>query len=626
MRFSKFEFTNFKGIRKATLHLMPQSSDGGVVTLIGLNESGKTTILEGMDRFYAGGESEEIKPSALLDLEKADPYELIPIMKRVNFNDDIELRATIRLDDDDVVALKQGMRRRTGFVATAIPPEIDVVNRYKFADSTLQSSGTFWPSVLGEGRTKQGKVVHKITAKARADDWNAIIAELRERIPMVWYFPNFLFDFPDVVTLTKRDDETDSNRLFRLLFEDILQSIDPKMTVERHIVARALSSENSERQSLNQLKLAIGAEVTSTVVSQWNLLFDRDTMQGKRIFLEIETVGSEATESVQARFLLEDGSELFSIRERSLGFRWFFVYLLLTTYRVRRSGSRNILFLLDEPASNLHSSAQALLLGSLNRLTEGAQVVYTTHSHHLVNPDWLESTFVVTNDGADPEEITTEITSRKTDISVTRYPQFAYENPGKQHYFQPVLDVLAYRPAHLELVPEVIMTEGRSDYYLLKYYVDSMRGEVSPSVNLLPGRGSGTLDVVIQLYLGWGRQFVVLLDNDRGGKDGRKHYSKLFGAAVDSRIVDLSAAAGDSKLTTIESLLEEEDRLAFQRLVDPGASTWNKRAWSQGVEHAVATRAAVDISAESRARLDTVVGFLTDELVRLRSRVGSGPT
>lgn len=619
MRFARFRFVNFKGIRDATVDLMPDAAEGGVVTLVGLNESGKTTVLEGIDRFYPGQEDEEIKPKDLLGITRQDPFELIPIAARANFNDRVEIHATVRLDAADKEALKKGLAKKTGFVATDLPDEVEITNRYTFVNSKQKSSATYWPSVLGEGRTKQGRVLHKITSRGRSSDWNALIAVMRERLPIVWYFPNFLFEFPEEVVLNELPNETPSNRLYRMLFQDILEAIDEDMTVETHIVARALSDEGSDQQSLNQLKFAIGGEVTSTVVEQWNRMFGSTAMQGKRVFLELEKTTREGVECVAARFLLEDGAELFSIRERSLGFRWFFVYLLLTTYPGKRTGPRNLVFLLDEPASNLHSSAQALLLGSVEKLAENAQIIYTTHSHHLVNPSWLESTFVVTNEGVDPSEIDARVTAKNTHVRVERYPAFAYANPGKQHYFQPVLDVLAYRPSELELVPEVVMTEGRADFYLLTYYSRMLKSSPGPVLNFMPGRGAGTLDVVIRLYYGWARNFLVLLDNDGGGRSARVHYLKEFGAEIGARIITLDEAVDGANVKAIESLLEEEDQLAFQRLVDPTANTWNKRQWSQGVEHAVATSTPVEISATAMGRLDALIDGLHAALAKTRS-------
>lgn len=622
MRFTKFSFTNFKGLRSATVQLMPEDAQGTVVTLVGLNESGKTTVLEAMDRFYPGREDEEIKPSDLLGVAKADPYEFIPISARANFNDSVEIVATVRIEVEDWERIRKGVSRATGFRITDLPREIDITNRYTFANSRLSESKTFWPAAIGEGTTRQGKVLHKVTSRARRTDWLAVIEEIRKLVPRIWYFPNFLFEFPETVHLNKSPDESDGNRLFRQLLQDIVSSIDATANLEEHIVQRALSSDASDKLSLNQMRLQIGAEVTNTVVAQWNEMFGGSDLVGKRIFFEV-AANDPAPGSVSGRFLLEDGSEMFSIRERSLGFRWFFVFLLLTTYRARRSGEAGIVYLLDEPASNLHSSAQSLLLSSLKKLGDDAQIVYTTHSHHLVHPRWLESTFVIANEASDPARITSTVLARNTDIRITRYPDFAYNNPGKQHYFQPVLDVLAYRPTELELVPEVVMTEGKADYYLLTYY-SQLLADQSTHTYFLPGRGSGSLDDVIRLYLGWGRNFVVLLDSDQGGRDATRHYTQEFGRVVSDRLMPLAVVSKDASAKGIESLLEEADRLAFQKLVRPDSSKWNKRLWSQGVEHALATGTAVDLSGAARARLSGVIDSLQAELTARRGGVASG--
>ncbi len=145
---------------------------------------------------------------------------------------------------------------------------------------------------------------------------------------------------------------------------------------------------------------------------------------------------------VWIRFQLEDADGMFSLGERSLGFRWFFVYLILTTYRGRRDESQNMLFLLDEPASNLHPAAQSALLHSLEDLGKRATVIFSTHSHHLIEPNWLGTTFVVENRGLSPDEISPDYKRARTDIKITPYRQFVAEHPDQTRFFQPILDVL----------------------------------------------------------------------------------------------------------------------------------------------------------------------------------------
>src|SRR3989344_3286322 len=86
----------------------------------------------------------------------------------------------------------------------------------------------------------------------------------------------------------------------------------------------------------------------------------------------------------------------FLVKERSKGFKWFFSFLLFTEFRKKRTS--NILFLLDEPASNLHSSAQAKILDALSELSTDSLVIYSTHSHHLINPKWLVCAYICINE------------------------------------------------------------------------------------------------------------------------------------------------------------------------------------------------------------------------------------
>lgn len=52
MKILKFNIKNFKGIKSTSLDL-EADPPGNVVTLIGLNESGKTTVLEALSNFVA---------------------------------------------------------------------------------------------------------------------------------------------------------------------------------------------------------------------------------------------------------------------------------------------------------------------------------------------------------------------------------------------------------------------------------------------------------------------------------------------------------------------------------------------------------------------------------------------
>src|SRR5262249_2490045 len=160
----------------------------------------------------------------------------------------------------------------------------------------------------------------------------------------------------------------------------------------------------------------------------------------------------------------------------------------------RENSNNHILFLLDEPASNLHSSAQAQLLKSFGRLLEKCSIIYTTHSHYMINPEWLEGTYVVKNEGLDytSNEDEYNYIARKTSIIIKKYRQFAIQHLDQTTYFQTILDVLDYSTSKLENIPNVIMLEGKNDFYTLKYF--QRYTTQYDFLNMMPGNGAGSLE------------------------------------------------------------------------------------------------------------------------------------
>jgi hypothetical protein len=626
VRYTFFEFTNFKGIRAARLELS-ESSSARVYTLVGLNESGKTTILEAIDLFQAE-EDDEVSPKELSGWVAPDPHWLMPISERTNFTGRIEIRTGIELDDDDVASVAAHLKSVDGYKLADLGRRPEIIDRYEYEDSKFIRRATAWDNLRGTGRTKQGKTDKELSHVADNPRWNSAARFLRSRLPTIWYFPNFLFDFPEKIYVEEDSKETPANQFYRALFQDILQTLPREIDLQKHIVERAQSDKATDRDNLQQVLLNASREVTETIVGSWNRIFKGKSIGDKQVRIDLGRDDSETTDELGndipgrlwVRFRLQESDGEYSIRERSLGFRWFFVYLLITTYRGKRRGSQNeTLDLFDEPASNLHQTAQRALLASLGELSKTAVIIYTTHSHHLINPAWLGTTYVVTNRGLDPSMISADYSAKRTDITVTPYRQFAAHHPDQSHYFQPILDVLDYTPSDLELIADVAMVEGKSDFYLLSYYQrvvldlpDTQR------LRLLPGGGAGTLDDVIQLYIGWARPFVALLDSDRAGRVQSDRYVEKFGNVVAPHLVLLSEASGKAAAKGIESLLNDRERLDFQRLVDPQAKTYNKKTLWLGVQEALVAERSVKLTATTQKALDRVLSTLRHRLDAVR--------
>ena len=80
----------------------------------------------------------------------------------------------------------------------------------------------------------------------------------------------------------------------------------------------------------------------------------------------------------------ENNKQVVSLNETSAGRRWYFTY-----YFVKNTLSPSDTFIIDEPASMLHPSAQKEILSDICEMTKnGIRVIYSTHSPYLIPEDW----------------------------------------------------------------------------------------------------------------------------------------------------------------------------------------------------------------------------------------------
>ncbi len=80
----------------------------------------------------------------------------------------------------------------------------------------------------------------------------------------------------------------------------------------------------------------------------------------------------------------ENNKQIVSLNETSAGRRWYFTY-----YFVKNTLSSGDTFIIDEPASMLHPSAQKEILSDICEMTRnGIRVIYSTHSPYLIPEDW----------------------------------------------------------------------------------------------------------------------------------------------------------------------------------------------------------------------------------------------
>lgn len=575
MRFLKFTIENFKGIQKAIVDFknVPNAS---IFTLVGLNESGKTTILEAINSFSP---DEQGVGTLYRDvMREIRPQDLVPKNKKANFTGNISVTATVEISQSDKLKLADYCRKELNLEIDLgrLEDIFEIKRSHFFKNSERTHTNVLWSTALFLKKKRQ----QKYQRQSAGTEVSQILKFLGTLLPTICYFPTFLFGLPERIYLSNPPTNTQYkvNSYYVQIVQDILDSLpgDP-MSIKTHILDRVERAEkgeipwtlgwfrrSDEKQQIDAVMRLIANQITSVVFTRWNEVFGVK-VQDKTIVVDWDVEVDENSEeippkkSVFLKFSIRDGAEQYDISERSLGFRWFFCFLLFTQFRVARKGS-SAFFLFDEPASNLHSRAQEQLLKSFPNISTGDNlIIYSTHSHYMIEPRWLEGAYIVFNDAVDYDDDPASETKRAlvaTNVHVQRYKDFVDKNPSKMSYFQPILDRLDYAPSLLEKGTYTILVEGKNDFYTLEYFRFVVFNN-KPPLTFMPSVGANNLGSLISLYLGWGRKFLIILDDDKAGRLARDLYKTdwLLEDGISNTLADINPKFAKMKT---ENLLSKD--------------------------------------------------------------------
>lgn len=575
MRYERFRIENFKGIKQTEIDLT-SSTGTNVFALVGLNESGKTTILEAIHSFSPDYRTKTLRRDAGKAAASA-AKERLPRHLLARFTGEIVVEATVSLDEDDRTSIMDDLRSEHKIKEIDSP----IPDRIKLRRSDIFYKGDYVKTVSKlDFEVKIKKSKDRSFKEMTDEDRRNLYSVIYNHTPDIAYHDSFIFDFPKRIFITPRSGSNDW--VFRQMFEDVLAAgrvpydlhdIQKRIRNERYKKSwlEALTSwtQNDDQTRVQQIVDQASQTITQNVFGKWNKIFKEDVggkeiaiqhgiEQGRMVSEDRKSYVESDDHDIWISLEIKDGTRRFPIQDRSLGFRWFFAFLLFTQFRTKRNLGRPVLFLFDEPAANLHSAAQERLIESFPEIATGDNMLmYSTHSHYMISPDWLEQTFIVTNSADAPTKSLVDsavIEDEFLDIKAQLYRMFANEHPSETSYFQPILDRIQVKPSAFDVSLPSIVLEGKSDFYVLRY-ASLLNG--GPDLRLIPGVGSGTFDALIALGASWGTNFLFVLDSDNAGLRERQRYALERGAR-ESALCCLSDF--DPGVVEIEDLLDDEAR------------------------------------------------------------------
>lgn len=502
MKLLEFRITNFRSIKDTGW--CPFSADG-VTVLIGQNESGKSSILAALGKCFNAVDLDED------DLRTGADYPSVSVRLQVNFEEiEPELNAEDRAAEQ-LEALERHIRKVKGhfeYLAnwqlnpTAKTKErrylpvrkvLDAVLEKALFDSWLAASQKPIPH---DGDTDGQVIVEEETSEEIIQfTINDVAEAIYQSAPMSVLFDEETGLLPNRIDITKDKDDNYA------LSGGGQRAAANYLEIAAINLNRLLSLDDRSRESIlnrgNQ-------KVTADFSTFWNQTIGKRDKLSLRC--ELRFYGQESSDKPAGNpyliFWISDGQNHLFPKQRSTGVRWFLSFYL----QLKASGDATggTLFLLDEPGANLHSRAQSDVLHLINKLRD-KQIVYSTHSPHMIEYDKLYRVLAVQRAGDDEDTPTIVIHAHRL-------------GGASRDTLSPILTAMGADLSQQEVIKKshnVILEEMSGFYYLTAFWkLLSSKTEA----HFIAATGVSNVELLANMFLGWGLKFVVVVDDDQAGR------------------------------------------------------------------------------------------------------------
>lgn len=263
------------------------------------------------------------------------------------------------------------------------------------------------------------------------------------------------------------------------------------------------------------------ARLTSALNRDWN--------QGKELSWMLSHNGTDI------EIMIEDpaiGTRYTRPSTRSSGFKTYFVTSMVIKARTTKNPSHSHIYLFDEPGIYLHPKAQLDLQRAIELISDGAQIIYTTHSLFLINKNYPERNKVVSK------------TARGTKID-----QKPYLNNWKS--VKESLGILLSN--NFLIADKTIVTEGPSDIIYLWYLIKNLKRNEKVDIDLndicmVDAGESQNYVAITKVMLAEGRGILALVDGDDGGSRIKTELEKVCAEEIGDKKLQIKQLDGNKSI------------------------------------------------------------------------------
>jgi hypothetical protein len=201
-------------------------------------------------------------------------------------------------------------------------------------------------------------------------------------------------------------------------------------------------------------------------------------------------------------FWIKDEGERLYPKQRSRGVRWFLSFYM-ELKACAENGNKQLILLVDEPGVSLHARAQEDVLKVFDDIREKIQVIYTTHSPHLVDVNKIHRVLAVQRDDLDSLRSYTRIIdplrlSEASPDTLTPLQNILGTRTGGEGFSSGRINLIVNDTGSFYMLNSIILLTG-------------FKGKIS----VIPSTNVSSIPLLCNILLGWGMDFAVLIfEND----------------------------------------------------------------------------------------------------------------
>lgn len=532
---SSVHIRNYKSIKDSG----PINIENGMTVFAGKNESGKTSILQAIEDF---------------DTEKKIRGTSIPITGE----DTPEIDVTIKLSSEEIFKFTEKMKPDyvdfpDGYeikLRKSFPDKYSLLSHHfsnQFEDN-IETESQF-NSDMSAIQTKVADMIENIEFKFKSD----IITEIMQEIKGLDIGDNAKKDLIDEVT------KVNSN--YKNNIVDIPKVSEKFITEIKKYIPYFILFDTSEDQKIPD-EIPLAQISTNQFVSDLKEISNLDLELIKDINRNRDQAKHQKNVNIRLKkeykrfweqdlsnlyidwrnnklFLyIEEGGEFYPPSMRSKGRQWHIAFYIKVGARSKEDKPNFLL--IDEPGLFLHSKAQRDILRQMKESSSEMQIIYSTHSPYLIDPNNLQIIRLIEKDDS----------SGTKGFGITARPKH-------QDTLTPIITAIGEDQAQGIRAdrPDSIITEGFTDFLWLKSFRELLGKE---DMNIIPGSGGSSPVNIGCILFGWGLNSIYLLDNDKQGKNNREKLVKKLGVKADSIIMVPDKEDGE-----IEDLFSKKDKKLY---------------------------------------------------------------